>query len=408
MRTCTTLRLWVLAVATVVLVIACDRVPLTSPTGSTISLSADKTVLPLGGETAVRAVVTESAGTPVHNGTTVTFQTTVGSFNPVEAKTINGIATTTFLAGMSSGTAQIHAFSGGARTGSGNSSAGGVTVKIGAAAATGTISMSATPSSVSQSGGTVTISALVFDEANNPLPGVNVQFVTSTGSLSATTATTDSSGIARTQLSTTQTATVTAIAGAAKGEVRVEVSAAPGATITVSPESPIAGAPAAVTVATTAANASAPRQVATVEVDFGDNTRETRSNVTGSAAFTHTWGRPGGYTIAARVVDVAGNTGLASKAIVVSRVVPSAGVSANPSFGTAPLTTVITTTASAGTGGPPIESVRTFIDGVLYHSSSGPGSFSVRFTSPGNYRIETVVTDTAGNESRANTIVVVN
>src|SRR5262245_20825412 len=127
------LRLWALAVATVAIGIACDTMPLTSPTGSTISLAVDKNVLPLGGQTTVSAVVIESAGTPVHNGTSVTFLTTVGSFNPVEAQTFNGIATTTFLAGSASGVATIHAFSGGARTGSGNSSAGGVTVKIGAA-----------------------------------------------------------------------------------------------------------------------------------------------------------------------------------------------------------------------------------------------------------------------------------
>ena len=412
MRTITTLRLWVLAVGTVVLVIACDRVPLTSPTGSTISLSADKNVLPLGGETAVRAVVMESGGTPVHNGTTVTFQTTVGSLNPVEVKTINGVATTTFLAGSQSGTAAINAFSGGARTGtaSGNASSGGaVTIKIGAAAAAGTISMSASPSSVSQSGGTVTVSALVFDEANNPLPGVNVQFVTSTGQLAQTTATTDANGIARTLLTTTQTATVTAVAGAAKGEVRVEASAAPTVTVAAPPDG-VVGQPIPITV-TFSGGASAntsPRQVQSLRVEFGDGTSETRFNVTGSSGFTHTYGREGGYTITATAVDVGGNTGVGSDVIVIARAVPSAGVSANPTFGTAPLNVTITTTATTAAGNPPIESVETFIDGVLVNSSSSAGSFGVRFTTAGNKQILTVVRDTAGNESRATTIVAVN
>ncbi|MBY0494286.1 MAG: Ig-like domain-containing protein [Cyanobacteria bacterium] len=401
------LRLLAVAIVTVAVVVACDTVPLTSPTGSTISVSAEKTVLPLGGQTTVNAVVTESAGTAVHNGTTVVFQTTVGSFNPVEAQTRNGVATTTFLAGSASGTAQISAYSGGARSGSGNSSGSGVTIKIGAAAAAGTISVTATPSSVSQSGGTVTVSALVFDADNNPLPGVNVQFVSSTGSLSQTTAVTDANGIARITLSTTQTTTVTAVAGAAKGEVRVEASAAPTVSIEVS-TNPVAGQPVAITVNTTSGNNSAPRQVQTLEVNFGDNTSETRSNVTGSAAFTHTYQRDGGYTITARAVDVAGNTGLASRAIVVSRVVPAAGVSANPNSGTAPFNSTISTTASPGTNGPPIESVRTFINGELVHTSSGAGSFAYRFATAGSYRIETVVRDTGGNESRASTIVVAN
>jgi hypothetical protein len=247
-----------------------------------------------------------------------------------------------------------------------------------------------------------------MDPSNNPLPGVSVLFTTSTGTLGATTALSDANGIARTTLATTQTATVTATAGAAKGEVRIEASTAPAVTIEVLPTAPVTGVPVAVTVTTTGGNQSSPRQVQTLEVDFGDGERETRTNVTGSAAFTHTYNRAGGYTLTARAVDVAGNTGIASRAIVVSRAVPSAGVSSNPSFGTAPFTATITTSASTAQGNPPIESVQTFVDGVLVHSSSSAGSFSFRFTTPGDKRIETVVRDTAGNESRANTIVVVN
>src|SRR5688572_4011559 len=210
----TTFRLSFVAVMTVLAVMACDSVPLTSPTGSTITLSIDRNILPLNGQATVRAVVTESAGTPVHNGTMVTFQPSIGSTNPAEAPTVNGIATTTFNAGSISGTGFIHAFSGPARTGSGNASSGGVEVRIGAAAAGG-MSVSASPSNVSQSGGTVTVSALVMDGSNNPLPGVSVLFSTTAGSQSSSTAISDSSGVARVTLTTTQTARVTATAGTA-------------------------------------------------------------------------------------------------------------------------------------------------------------------------------------------------
>src|SRR5688572_3151491 len=182
----TTIRLSFVAVMTVIAVIACDTVPLTSPTGSTITLSIDRNVLPLNGQATLRAVVTESSGTAVHNGTMVTFQPAIGTTSPVEAATVNGVATVTFLAGSMSGRGFIHAFSGPARTGSGNASSGGVEVVVGAAAA-GSISVSASPSSVSQSGGTVTISALVLDSSNNPLPGVSVLFSTSSGTLGSTT-----------------------------------------------------------------------------------------------------------------------------------------------------------------------------------------------------------------------------
>src|SRR6478609_11215279 len=71
-------RLWVIALLTVGLVVACDRVPLTSPTGSTIALSVDRDTLPLNGQATVTAVVTEVSGTAVQNGTSVTFQTSLG------------------------------------------------------------------------------------------------------------------------------------------------------------------------------------------------------------------------------------------------------------------------------------------------------------------------------------------
>src|SRR5690349_22176770 len=75
------------ACVTVLLGAACDSVPLTSPTGSTITMTSDQSVLPLNGTATLRAVVIESAGTAVQNGTVVTFNPTLGSVNPIEART---------------------------------------------------------------------------------------------------------------------------------------------------------------------------------------------------------------------------------------------------------------------------------------------------------------------------------
>jgi len=77
----------------------------------------DQTTLPLNGQATVRAIVIESAGTPVHNGTQVTFATILGSFNPPTSDTVDGVATTTFFAGSISGSTKINAYSGGASTG---------------------------------------------------------------------------------------------------------------------------------------------------------------------------------------------------------------------------------------------------------------------------------------------------
>src|SRR6185295_18340240 len=74
----------------------CDKVPLFAPTNSTVTLTAPTRSLPTGGTTQLTATVIESAGTPVQNGTTVHFTTSLGNVSPADAQTTNGVATATF------------------------------------------------------------------------------------------------------------------------------------------------------------------------------------------------------------------------------------------------------------------------------------------------------------------------
>ena len=79
--------------------VACQKVPLLAPTGSTIVLTATTTAISANGTTPIVAQVLENAGTPPHEGTQVTFTTTLGSLDPQEALTdANGQVTTMFLA----------------------------------------------------------------------------------------------------------------------------------------------------------------------------------------------------------------------------------------------------------------------------------------------------------------------
>ena len=96
------------------LAVACDKVPLLAPQESTITLSSASTVVQANGTTEIRAMVLEPSGTPVQNGTTVMFTTNLGTLLPVEARTLNGVATVQFLGNGQSGTATIKAISGGA------------------------------------------------------------------------------------------------------------------------------------------------------------------------------------------------------------------------------------------------------------------------------------------------------
>ena len=408
----TMIRLWTLAVATVAVVgfvqLACTSVPLTSPTGSTISITSDRDVLPLNGHATLQAVVIEVSGTPVQNGTVVNFTTTLGQIDPPEARTVNGVATASFNAGSISGTTVIHAFSGGAKTGSGNSSGGGVSIKIGAAAAGG-ISLSATPPSVSQSGGTVTISAFVTDPAGNPLPGVNVTFTSSTGSLAATSAISDSNGVARTTLTTTTTATVTAFAGSAKADVQVTVSIAPSVNIDVSPASPTEGSAASFTFTPTGGSGNnSPRQIATLRVDFGDGQSQTFTNITGSVGTTHAYSSAGGYTVTATTIDVNGNTGITSKAIVVqAATLPTVTVTATPNPIPADQNGLASLSVTATASGAPLRNVTLRLGtGDVLYSGTGNGSVAFRFTRPGSYTVIGSATDANGNTGTTSIVVV--
>jgi hypothetical protein len=116
MRKATVRRLqWI--VLGIFIVTACDSAPLVAPIASTITVFSTATTLTPGGSAEISAIVIEEAGTPVHDGTVVRFSATLGTVDPVEAETRDGVAVTTFTAGSQAGTAQVVATSGGALTG---------------------------------------------------------------------------------------------------------------------------------------------------------------------------------------------------------------------------------------------------------------------------------------------------
>lgn len=208
-----------------VLAAGCDKVPLTAPSNSTLTISSSALVLPTGGTATLTATVIEPAGTPVQNGTTVRFTTTLGHVEPAEVQTRNGIATATFVAGDVSGTADVRATSGaiGGSTGTGNNTTATnqVQIAIGAAAVDAVIVRSSA-GSVPATGGTVTIIAVVNGVGGRPLAGIPVSFSTTAGTLSHSRETTDGNGEAQTRLTTDANATVTAAAGTKTGTIAIQ------------------------------------------------------------------------------------------------------------------------------------------------------------------------------------------
>jgi hypothetical protein len=213
--------------------VGCDKVQLTAPASSTITLTAPTRTLPTGGTAELSAMVLEQGGTPVQNGTTVRFTTNLGRVDPAETQTRNGVATTMFFAGDVSGAAEVKAMSGGAggtTTGTTTTTTNAVTILVGSAAVDA-VTLRASTGSVPATGGTVTITAQVnavggtngsTAVAGGPMGGVPVSFSTTAGSLSSSRETTDGNGEASVRLTTDANATVTANAGTKSATVAIQ------------------------------------------------------------------------------------------------------------------------------------------------------------------------------------------
>ena len=300
-------------VCAALLAATCSKVPLLAPQQSTITVSSNTSTVQANGTAEIRATVLESSGTPVHNGTTVTFTTNLGALTPTEARTVNGVATVQFIANGQSGKAQVKALSGGAASEA-------IELSVGTAAAARVIA-TANPNQI-QSGNTSIITALVTDTGGTPLTGVPVSFSTDSGSLSSSAATTGPSGEASVTLSATRDATVTATAGGATAAtVKVTVGTQPEIAISTTTANPTEGTPVTFNVAVTAGTATEPFQ--SMVVDFGDGT--TSGPLSGTTQnVSHTYESSGTFTVAATGATLGGATKRGTMSISVA---PAAAVS---------------------------------------------------------------------------------
>ncbi len=338
---------------------SCEKAPLTAPTGTTIRLTANTQVLGINGAAEIVASVLESGGYAVQNGTMVTFTTTLGTITPSEVGTTNGKATVMFNAGTQAGTAVINAYSGSNST-SGSTTAGaggattttgsGVSIVIGAAAAN-TLVLTASPSSVSQLGGTSVITATVYDANNNGLSGVLVAFSTDQGTVSPVSSVTNSSGMAQTALVTTQAATVTATVGAKTGTVKVTTNALPTVTLTGPTTTPTAGLTSNFTLTVAAGSNAAP--IRSVLVSFGDSSSVNLGAANGTISVPHVFLSDGTFTVTATATDSAGQSSSMSVPIVVFAAIP---FTLTVTAGGGKVGVAVTATAVASAGSPAIQS----------------------------------------------------
>src|SRR5687768_12657798 len=323
-----------LGVLAMLVAISCDRVPLLAPTNSTVTVDAGSRVVETGGSTTVTAMVIESSGTPVQNGTVVRFTTTLGRLDPVEAQTRNGVATSTFLAGNDSGVAEVRATSGGAggssttttppTNGNGtttpttptSTNSNVVMISVGAGAVE-TVTVRANPASVSTSAGaSVSLVATVVGTGGRLLPNIPVSFSATRGTLSATTATTDAQGEARVTLTTNGDTDISVAAGTKTATTKI--TGVPGPVVTLTCSVGGAGTCATATVGQavvfTAARAQGSGNVTSAVLDFGDNSSVNLGTLSGSATIPHTYTQPGTYT--ARLTGTDGSENSTSVQVV--------------------------------------------------------------------------------------------
>jgi hypothetical protein len=329
---------------------ACHKVPLTAPSGAAITLVGAASVA-ANGQMDITAVVMEGAlssssstsasttaggGTPVHDGTVVTFTTTLGRFETADVQTKDGKATARFVTDGRSGIASIIAFSGATKSEA-------LSVNIGAAAAT-QLTVTASPQTLPGTGGTSTIAAKVEDLQGNGLSGIPVSFTTDKGNLSATSAISSDQGIAQTTLTTTEAATVTALTGGGTAALSGTVKVGLKARTTVS-----IAAPASATVAVPAAFTVTPGTgaiITNVTVDFGDGSSAQLGAITAATQISHPFRAQGVQTVKVTATDSDGGTGVASTQVAVSPLVVS--LSYSPSAPTPNAGVTFTATASTG------------------------------------------------------------
>jgi hypothetical protein len=389
--------LWAIACLMVALgAAACDKIALVAPSNSSITLFSNLTTINLGGSAQITATVIEGGGTPVHDGTEITFTTTIGTIDPVTLQTDDGKATVTLRPGSQSGTAVVRAFSGGTQSGP-------LEIIVGAAAVSRVV-LTGNPSTVSATrGGTVTLSAFVIDEGNNPIPNVPVTFTTTAGTLAISRVTTDANGEARTVLTTTRETRVRASVGAVdSNELTITANNAPQISITPTPSSVAENVPVTFSYTVTADTNTALRSVF---IDFGDGTSQLiGTSRTGTIA--HTYRRSGTFVVEAEVIDANGEVGTGSTAVVVTAalpLLPNLQVQPNPARVNTTTTVTLTLTNTALTP---------LISGVTYDFGDGTtqsGSTTVThvYTRQAEFTITATVRLNDGRSATATQRVVV-
>lgn len=380
---------------------ACDKVPLLAPSGSVITLFPTAPSVGINGTVEIVATVIEQgvtatppanggattttggagAGTPVQNGTLVSFTATLGRIEPSEARTQNGQVRVKFIASTQSGAATITAFSGG--------TSGKIENFFVGSAAAERVVLLASPQNLGPAGGQTQISARVEDVSGSGLPGVPVSFNASTGQLSAASAVTDENGVARTVLTTSRETEITASVAGKTATLTVTLNPRTGVTLSA-PTTPVsAGLPANFSV-----GVSANANVRDVTIDFGNGRRQSLGAISGTTTIQNTYSTPGTYPVTATATDANGFTEQVSTSVTILPGQPP-GVIVTPSTTTPTRNQVFTVTANVSGATSTIqEYIWDFGDGRT-RTTTGPQT-TISYADVGTKTIQVTVVQATG------------
>ena len=279
--------------------------------GATTTASGGNSVKITVGAAASETVVLNASPTSVPvGGGTVTLIASVLDINgnrlrnvPVNFSTDAGTLSSTIANTDANGEARVELNTNREANVTARAAAKSATLKI-IIQAPATVALSANPSTVPPSGGTVTLTAVVLDASGNRLANVPVSFSTTAGTLSATQATTNANGEATVELVTNGATTVTARAGTVSGTAQITPGGA--ISLTVNPTSGQIGANFNFTV-TPASGAQ------NVSIDFGDGSSQDLGAITSTSTVGHRYATPGTYVARATQTNIGG---AASSAVV--------------------------------------------------------------------------------------------
>jgi hypothetical protein len=155
--------------------LGCDKASPVAPTGTVLSITVTPSRIAATGESAtVRVTALRANGTPVNPGTEVRLETTLGTIDAIVETDDRGIAQGDLRGDGRIGTAMVSARSG-------PSEAVTAEVEIGSFATN--ISLQTSPSQVADTGGTLSLLAVVRDDQGRALAGALVNFETDLGTL---------------------------------------------------------------------------------------------------------------------------------------------------------------------------------------------------------------------------------